>query len=369
MAIGSDITLEDDEESSGYVTEEVDELLITKREGIENDITRDLDTKMDNDEESSGFIKEEVKQQKASKIPDKNIDNSMYSIESENQEKPLYTGQHFDATEENHKRKSNLFNSHKSPYSLRYIKEGEIGKVENETEATTKKRMKPVLRGQHIPETTLVEFSFNHIRSDEDSLGDKDIEGSSLYNFQEEVKDNSLTFGKENIDKILKAETKFENELAGDDISNSKEVIGMERQYFTKNIEKDASYDGWHPLLISHHESNSLNLDKNYEDKELLTSREKVDQDFADEDLDFHESIMKEMIEDKVKEIVDKKVKEHFSIEDVDGNESEDVNLDKNYKDKELITSIEKSDQDFADEDLDFHESLMKELLRIRLKR
>merc|ERR1719369_2271533 len=169
MAIGSDITLEDDEESSGYVTEEVDELLITKREGIENDITRDLDTKMDNDEESSGFIKEEVKQQKASKIPDTNIDNSMYSKENENQEKLLYTVQHFDATDENHKRKSYLFNSHKSPYSLRYIKEGEIGKVENETEVKTKKRMKPVLRGQHIPETTLVEFSFNHISSDEDS--------------------------------------------------------------------------------------------------------------------------------------------------------------------------------------------------------
>merc|ERR1719357_909617 len=152
MAIDSDITMEDDEESSGYVTEEVDELLITKPEGIENDITIDLDTKMDNDEKSSGFIKEEVKQQKASKIPDTNIDNSMYSKENEYQEKPLYTGQHFDATDENSKRKSNLFNSHKSPYSLRYIKEGEIGKVEEEKEATTKKRMKPVLRGQHIPE-------------------------------------------------------------------------------------------------------------------------------------------------------------------------------------------------------------------------
>jgi len=77
---------------------------------------------------------------------------------------------------------------------------------------------------------------------------------------------------------------------------------------------------------------------------------------------------MKEIIEDKVKEIVDKKVKEHFSIEDVDGNESEDVNLDKNYKDKELITSIEKDDQDFADEDLDFHESLMKEIIEDKVK-
>jgi len=119
---------------------------------------------------------------------------------------------------------------------------------------------------------------------------------------------------------------------------------------------------------VDGNESEDVNLDKTYKDKELITSIEKDYQDFADEDLDIHESLIKEIIEDKVKEIVDKKVKEHFSIEDVDGNESEDVNLDKNYKDKELITSIEKDDQDFADEDLDFHESLMKEIIEDKVK-
>ena len=69
--------------------------------------------------------------------------------------------------------------------------------------------------------------------------------------------------------------------------------------------------------------SEDVNLDKNYKDKELITSIEKDDQDFADEDLDFHESLMKEIIEDKVKEIVDKKVKEHFPIEGVDDNKSD----------------------------------------------
>merc|ERR1719233_172436 len=268
MVKDSDITIENDEESDGYKTKEVDELIITKPEGIENDKAIDLDSEMDDDEESSGLTTEEVKEQNASKIPNTNIDNSMYSKQYENQEKHLYTGEHFDATDENleesknrnipkdrnsllealaslyhtngndekedsrdFERKSNIFSSHKSPYSLRYIKEGEIGNVEDETEAVTKKRMKPVLRGQHLPETTLVEFSFNHISSDDDSLEYKDIEGSSLHNLQEEVKNNAVT-GKENMDKILKAETKFEKELAGDDITYSKEVVAEERQYF-----------------------------------------------------------------------------------------------------------------------------------------
>ena len=354
LVIDSDITIDDNEEEGGFKTKEVDELVIAKHKEIENDIDIDLDMENDDYEESSGYITEEDKQQRVTKISNSNMENSIYS-EDKYPERHLNKGEHFDATEENLKESrnqnipkdiksllktsaspyktygteqqkvtsnfqenSNLFNTYKSPYSLRYIKEGEIGKVEDEAETIIKKRMKPVLRGQHLPETTLVEFSFNHISSDEDSLEGKDLEGSSLHNLLEEGEATSLFFGEENTDKILKAEAKLENELAGDDdtdILYSKEVMGNERQYFAKNIKKDKSLNGRHPLLASHQKSYVLNSDKKNDVEEL-----------ADKSLDIHDSLMEQIIVGKVNEIINKKVKEHYSIEDIESNENEDVN-------------------------------------------
>jgi len=350
LVIDSDIT-DDNREEGGFKTKEADERVISKHKDIENDIAIDLDMENDDYEESSGYTTEEYKQQRVTKISNTNVEKGIYS-EDKYPVRRLNKDENSDATEENllktsashyktfgteqqkstsnFEENSNLF----SPYSLRYIKEGEIGKVEDEAETITKKRMKPVLRGQHLPETTLLEFSFNHISSDEDSLEGKDLEGSSLHNLLEEVEDTSLSFGEENTDKILKAQTKLENELVGEDdtdILYSKEVIGKERQYFAKNIKKDKSLNGRHPLLASHQKSYVENSDQKKDVEEL-----------ADKSLDIHDSLMEQIIVGKVNEIVNRKVKEHYSIEDIESNENV---------------------EELADKSLDIHDSLMEQII------
>merc|ERR1712142_1128319 len=62
---------------------------------------------------------------------------------------------------------SNSFNQYKSLSSHRYIKENEVGHVDDKPEVPTKKSMIPVKRGHHLPLSTLEEFHAYHIISDE----------------------------------------------------------------------------------------------------------------------------------------------------------------------------------------------------------
>jgi len=209
-------------------------------------------------------------------------------------------------------------NQYLSLSSLRFIKENEVGKVEDEPDVIIKKAMVPVKRGQHLPLTTLEEFHAYHIGSDEKEKREQQkleqSSFSSLDKFQKQEEDNSFdplfyensdeetesdsqetknvektssidvgTSKKENEVNILKDKSEFENRLVGieeTDVMYPNEIKDIERQFFTKNVQKETSLEGRHPLLVSHDNSENIIDDKNNQNyKSSISEEEESDQE------------------------------------------------------------------------------------------
>jgi len=174
---------------------------------------------------------------------------------------------------------------HLSHSSHRYLKGSEIGQVVEEKEILTQKMMIPVIRGQHLPVSTLEEFNVDHMtysltgdkESSEFENEDKLAHSESSNKFHQihdtKKSEDIYTDERVNIEKLLQSETELENKL-GDgtdkEILYPKEIMAMERRYFTKNIKEENTEEGRHPLFISNHdrEEEESDEEKDYKPEE-----------------------------------------------------------------------------------------------------
>jgi len=143
---------------------------------------------------------------------------------------------------------------HLSYSSHRYLKGSEIGQIVEEKEILTQKIMIPVIRGQHLPVSTLEEFNVDHmtysLSADKESSefeNEGKLEHSESSNKFHQIHDTKksediYTDERVNIEKLLQSETELENKLGDEtdkEILYPKEIMAMERRYFTKNIKEE----------------------------------------------------------------------------------------------------------------------------------
>merc|ERR1712142_711441 len=282
-------------------------------EYLQKNMAEDRNKEKEGNEHSSDTSKEAVEKYKQKKLPKDGKLHGEASHSLSYTHRDTENNESYEPVDE-----ITFDNQYLSLSSLRFIKENEVGKVEDEPDVLIKKTMVPVKRGQHLPLTTLEEFHAYHIGSDElEKREQQKLEKSSfpsLDKFQKQEEDNLFdpliyensdeetdsysqetknvektssvdvgTSKKENEVNILKDKSEFENRLVGieeTDVMYPNEIKDIERQFFTKNVQKETSLEGRHPLLISHDNSENIIDDKNNQNyNSSISEEEESDQE------------------------------------------------------------------------------------------